>query len=202
MEAGDADFFSVGALDVSPDSRLLAWSTDRAGAEVYELRFRDLATGEDLPDVVPGTHYGSAWASDNRTFFYVKPDDAMRPYQLWRHVLGTPRRATTCSCTRRTTSASSSASARRRTTRFVLLHLGSKVTDEVLAASGADDPTGEFRVVAAAQQDVEYGVEHHGGPRSSSSPTPTAPRTSSSWRRPTTRPGGRTGSRSSPTAPA
>ncbi len=49
---------------------------------MYTLRFRDLATGEDLPDVVEGTYYGSAWANDGATFFYVKVDDAMRPYQL------------------------------------------------------------------------------------------------------------------------
>src|SRR2546421_115008 len=53
LEAGDSEFFAVGALSVSPDASLLAWSSDRAGAEVYELRFRDLSTGEDLPDVVP-----------------------------------------------------------------------------------------------------------------------------------------------------
>ena len=25
---------------------------------------------------------------DNRTFFYVRPDHAMRPWQVWRHHLG------------------------------------------------------------------------------------------------------------------
>src|SRR5215510_9987201 len=89
VEAGESDYFSMGTFDVSPDGRLAAWSKDLAGAEVYELRFRDLETGDDLADVVPDTYYGSAWAADNRTFFYVRPDAAMRPYQLWRHVLGT-----------------------------------------------------------------------------------------------------------------
>ena len=56
VEAGDAEFFSVGALDVSLGSGLLAWSADRAGDELYELRFRDLSTGTDLPDVVPDTY--------------------------------------------------------------------------------------------------------------------------------------------------
>src|SRR5439155_26707991 len=47
VEAGDSEFFGVGAMSVSPNSTLLAWSSDRAGAEVYELRFRDLVTGEE-----------------------------------------------------------------------------------------------------------------------------------------------------------
>jgi len=160
VEAGDSEFFAVGALSVSPDSSLLAWSADRAGAEVYELRFRDLASGEDLPDLVPGTYYGSAWAADNRTYFYVKPDDAMRPFQLWRHTLGTSADddglvfqedderfylgvGTT------------------KDDRFIILHLGSKVTDEVWYLD-ATDPYGEFRVIQQREQDVEYSVEHHG----------------------------------------
>ena len=45
----------------------------------------------DLPDdVVPDVYYGVAWANDDRTVFYTRPDDAMRPWQIWRHTLGTP----------------------------------------------------------------------------------------------------------------
>ena len=49
-------------------------------------------TGADLADVVDDVTYGLAWADDARTCFYVRPDDAMRPYEVWRHRLGTPRR--------------------------------------------------------------------------------------------------------------
>ena len=160
VEAGESDFFSLGALDVSPDSRLLAWSADLAGAEVYELRFRDLATGEDLPDVVPGTYYGSAWAEDNRTFFYVKPDEAMRPYQLWRHVLGTPA-ADDVLVHEEPDERFYLGVGTTKDDRFILLHLGSKVTDEVWYLP-ADTPTGDFTVIQPREQDVEYGVEHHG----------------------------------------
>ena len=44
--AGDAAFFSLGAFSVSPDGRLLAYSTDFAGDERYTLRVKDLVTGE------------------------------------------------------------------------------------------------------------------------------------------------------------
>ena len=88
--AGDSPFFALGTIDVSPDHNLLAFSTDYDGAESYTLRFKNLVTGETLADTVEGTYYGSAWATDNATFFYTTIDDAHRPYRLWRHRLGTP----------------------------------------------------------------------------------------------------------------
>ncbi len=83
---------SSGVTLVSPDSRLLAYSVDRTGDEVYTLRFRDLASGTDLPDEVPRTYYGGAWSADSSHFFYTVHDDAYRPYEVWRHALGTPGR--------------------------------------------------------------------------------------------------------------
>jgi oligopeptidase B len=157
-EAGDSEFFAVGGLDVSLDTRLLAWSVDRDGSEVYELRFRNLTTGEDLPDVVPGTYYGSAWAADDRTFFYVKPDASMRPYQLWRHRLGEPDDVLVYE---EPDERFYLGVGTTKDDRFILLHLGSKVTDEVWYLP-ADDPLGDFQVIEPRQQDVEYGVEHHG----------------------------------------
>ena len=88
-ELATSDYLAVGVFDVSSDHRTLAYATDLDGSEEYTLRFRDLTTGLDHPDEVQGVYYGSAWASDNRTFFYVRPDQAMRPWQVWRHTLGT-----------------------------------------------------------------------------------------------------------------
>ena len=86
------DYFALGGFDISPDHRLLAYSIDFNGGERYTLRFRDLDTGADLADVVDDVTYGLAWADDARTCFYVRPDDAMRPYEVWRHTLGTAAR--------------------------------------------------------------------------------------------------------------
>ena len=58
-------YCETGHVEVSPDGRRLAWSVDLAGDEVYGLRFRDLASGEDLPEVVTRTYYGGAWSSDS-----------------------------------------------------------------------------------------------------------------------------------------
>ncbi|HKW58142.1 MAG TPA: S9 family peptidase [Candidatus Dormibacteraeota bacterium] len=83
-------YFELGYVDRSPDETLVAYAVDVDGSELHELRFRDLVTGSHLEDVVRGVYYGAAWSADGKTFFYVKPDHAMRPYQVWRHHLGTP----------------------------------------------------------------------------------------------------------------
>ena len=67
-----------GALDRSrPDASLMAYSVDFDGDEVYELRFRDLASGADLADVVPRTAPGGAWSADSAYFFYTRPRRAV-----------------------------------------------------------------------------------------------------------------------------
>lgn len=86
---GESGYVELGLTLVSPDENLLAYSLDSTGDEVYELRFRDLTTGADLPETMPRTYYTGAWSADSSTFFYTVHDEKYRPYQLWRHRLGT-----------------------------------------------------------------------------------------------------------------
>jgi oligopeptidase B len=88
--AGDADYVELGLWAVSPDTSLMAYSLDFDGDEVYELRFRDLASGHDLEDVVPRSAIGGAWSSDSAYFFYTVHDDMWRQHQIWRHRIGAP----------------------------------------------------------------------------------------------------------------
>ena len=83
----DSTYVGIGVRLVSPDGRLLAYSVDTEGDEVYQLRFRDLHSGQDLPASVDHTYYGGAWSQDASTFFYVVHDDLYRPYQVWRHLV-------------------------------------------------------------------------------------------------------------------
>ncbi len=84
------DYCELGVTLVSPDEALLAYSVDHDGDEVYVLRFRDLTTGRDLPEVIERSYYGGAWSADSQWFFYSVHDAAYRAFQVWRHRLGTP----------------------------------------------------------------------------------------------------------------
>ena len=88
--AGDHDYLRVRAVEPSPDHSLLAYSADTDGSERFAIRVRDLATGEDLSDVITNTSGAAAWAADNRTLFYVRLDAQLRPSSVWRHRLGAP----------------------------------------------------------------------------------------------------------------
>ncbi len=84
------DYLRVRAVEPSPDHSLLAYSVDTDGSERFAIRVRDLASGEDLPDAIPNTSGAPAWATDNRTLFYVRLDAQLRPSSVWRHRLGAP----------------------------------------------------------------------------------------------------------------
>ncbi|MEV6815702.1 S9 family peptidase [Micromonospora sp. NPDC051296] len=154
------DFFAMGAFDVSPDGRWLAYSTDFSGDERFTLRIKDLDTGELLPDEIPGTFYGTAWSADASVLFYVTVDEAWRPHRVWRHVVGT--------ATADDVVVHSEDDERfwvgvelTRSERFILIDIASKLTSEVRVIP-AGNPTGEPAVIAPRRQGVEYSVEHHG----------------------------------------
>ena len=83
------DYVALGVREVSPDGRLLAYSADFDGDEVYQLRIRDLATGTDRPERIERSYYGLAWSADSRSVFYTVTDPIYRPYQVWRHDVDT-----------------------------------------------------------------------------------------------------------------
>jgi oligopeptidase B len=154
------DYLAVGVFDVSPDHTLLAYAVDLDGSESYTLRFRDLATGIDHADVVEGVYYGSAWAIDNRSFFYVRPDEAMRPWQVWQHQLGQAAEADVLvfqeDDERFFVGLGLSRSEKR-----IVIESASKTTSEAHWLDPTD-PAHPPRVVLAREAGVEYDVEHDG----------------------------------------
>jgi oligopeptidase B len=159
-EAEGHDFFELGVFEVSPDHRRLLWAADLTGDETFTLRIRDLATGRDLDDVIEEVSYGSAWALDGETFFYVRHDHAHRPYQLWRHHVGDDP-ATDQLVHTEPDERFFLGVGRDKDDSFIHVSLSSAVTDEVLVVP-ADRPTDTLRVIEPRRQGIEYSVSHHG----------------------------------------
>jgi len=89
--AKQTDYFKFGEARHSPDHKLQAWSADVRGSEYFSIRIRDWQTGIDSADIVEETDGGIVWATDSKSFFYVRLDDNHRPMQVYCHILGTPQ---------------------------------------------------------------------------------------------------------------
>ncbi|MBP1859725.1 S9 family peptidase [Rhizobium herbae] len=90
-EADGKAYFRLGGVDHSTDHSRGLWSYDDKGSEYYTLRVRDLATGEDMADIIENTGGGGAWAPDGKSFFYTVLDDNHRPSKIFHHIIGTPQ---------------------------------------------------------------------------------------------------------------
>ena len=90
---GDAErqghaFFSIGDVAHSPDHRLLAWSADAKGSELYLVKVRDCATGLDRAGTLTDTDGTVVWARSCDALYSVKVDENHRTCAVVRHRLG------------------------------------------------------------------------------------------------------------------
>ncbi len=155
------EFTEVGEFEISPSHRLLAWSVDHDGSELYELRLRDLATGNDLADTIPGTHYGCAWSTDERYLFYTLPSETMRPFQIWRHAIGDADTKNDVLVMQEDDGKFGLGIARTCSGAYIVIEAGSRTSTEnyVLDASA---PLSEPRLIEARAKNVEYHIDHQG----------------------------------------
>ena len=158
LEAEGHDFLSIGVLSVSPDDQWVAVGTDFEGNERHTVTIRALAGQVAVPDELSDVYYGFAWANDSRHFFYTRVDEAMRPWQLWRHELGTAGEHDVLVYQEDDEQFTVSVGKSRDDAKVVLL-IGSSTTTEVRFLS-ADEPTSSLTLLEPRRQGIEYGVEH------------------------------------------
>jgi len=94
---------ALAGMAVSPDGKLLAYSTAASGSDWNEIRVRDVDSGKDLPDHIQWVKFSStAWTKDGKGFFYSRYDapkeatklaDVNYFQKLYYHKLGTTQDA-------------------------------------------------------------------------------------------------------------
>jgi prolyl oligopeptidase len=92
---------AVGSVEVSEDGSLLAYATSDGGSDWMTWRVRDVATGQDLSDVIEWSKFGrAAWCPDGSGFYYrsMQPTAAGAEYlesnvpgRIFLHRLGKPQ---------------------------------------------------------------------------------------------------------------
>jgi prolyl oligopeptidase len=91
------------AWEPSDDGQRLAYTLAEAGSDWETLKVRDVASGQDLPDVLSRVKFsGLAWTHDGRALVYSRYPEAaagaaggtfekLAGHSLWLHRLGTPQ---------------------------------------------------------------------------------------------------------------
>ena len=164
-------FLGLGSFEVSEDNHLLAYSTDTTGFRQYVLQVKDLRAGTTLPERFERVT-SVAWASDNRTLFYTVEDEkTKRSHRLYRHVLGSTEPDPLLY--EETDERFRIEVERTRSGAFLVLTIASHTASEVRFLR-ADQPTGEFRLVAPREDNHEYYADHHPSPLAAEHPGPLA----------------------------
>ena len=151
-------FMALGAFVPSDDGNLLAYTTDNTGYRQYTLHVKDLRTGQLFPENIERVN-NLAWATDNKTMFYVTEDPVTkRSDKFFRHVLGSDKSDLVFE---EKDELFDIGTGRTRDKAVILLQHYSKTSTEVRYLP-ADKPDAELKVILPRQPDHEYDVDHRG----------------------------------------
>jgi oligopeptidase B len=152
----DKKFVSLGAMVISDDQNLIAYTIDYVGFRQYALQVKDLRTGRTLPDTTERVT-SVEWASDNKTLFLTTEDAVTkRSDKLWRHVLGS---ATFDPLFEEKDELYDIGIGRTRDKQYLLLQIESKDTTEVRYLRAAE-PQAKVAVFLPRENKHRYYVDH------------------------------------------
>lgn len=157
-EAEGHEYFRLQVLSVSPDGRLAAWSADRSGAERFELRIRDLATGADIETVTTVANGAVAWGNDSRSLVYTEVNDNWRTYRARLHRLGSDPAEDVTLYEETEELGFNVGVGKTQDDRWIVVATGDNQTSEVRLVP-ADDPAGAPLLVSPRRVKREYSVD-------------------------------------------
>ncbi len=154
-------YFAISSTAVSFGQDILAFAVDTLGRRLYTIRFKNLSTGELLPDEIRSTTANIAWANDNRTLFYTKQDPTtLRPHRIYRHTLGTDPSQDVL-VYEETDETFSCRVFRTKSKRFIMIASTQTLSSEYRFVE-ASTPEGTFKVFLPRERNHEYDVDHFG----------------------------------------
>ena len=155
-------FFSIGSSAIAPDNNLLAFAEDTVGRRQYVLQFKNLASGQLLPDRIENVDPSIAWTADSRSVLYLEKDpETLLAKRVKRHVLGTDPKQDALVYEQDDESFYTGV-ATSKDEKYVLIAAQSTVSTEWRYAR-ADDPALAFKVFLPRERDHEYQVDHTDG---------------------------------------
>ncbi|WP_417412285.1 S9 family peptidase [Hoeflea sp.] len=159
-EAEGKPYFRLAGTGHSPDHAAAIWGYDDKGSEYFTLKVRDLATGQDRPDLVENTGGGAAWSADCSGFFYTAVDDNHRPSKIYHHRIGTSQSEDVLIHEETDTGFFMGVSGTRLND-FIMIGINDHETSECWVMP-ANDPQAKPRLVAERKTGVEYSLDEGG----------------------------------------
>ncbi|RWU09521.1 S9 family peptidase [Pseudidiomarina gelatinasegens] len=152
-------YMNVGNLEVSPNQNLMAYMVDNTGRRQYELRIRNLETGEDYAQTLTGLSPAIAWAKDNKTVFVIENDpQTLLSTRVMKYRIGEP--AESAELVYEETDNTFYMWVNNTTDgEYIQINLDQTVSTEVHVLD-ADSPDGEFQVLAPRERDFQYSADH------------------------------------------
>ena len=154
------EYFRLGAFSVSNNARYLAYAIDDSGAERFEVRVKDLETGEHLSEVIPGMLSEIVWTSDDAGFLYGLANEQWRTDNARFHRLGTAV-SDDIEIYHEDDEGYRVSVGETSDRQWLVIGTGDHVTSEIRLLP-ANDPLGEAIMVAPRQSGREYDVDAHG----------------------------------------
>ncbi|GAD48699.1 oligopeptidase B [Caenibius tardaugens NBRC 16725] len=155
------DYFRLGAISVSNDGKLLAYSVDDNGSERFTARIKDLATGQVLPDEIPGTLSGLVWVAGDKGLVYSLANENWRTDNARLHWLGKPL-SDDVELYHEDDEGFRVGSSLSANEKWVIISSGDHETSEVRLVPAAD-PLAKPLLVKARQKGVEYDADERDG---------------------------------------
>ncbi len=159
--AAGKEYFRLGAFSVSPDGKLLAYAVDDNGSERFEVRVKDLESGDLLPDVIPGMLSEIVWTTDSKGFLYGLANENWRTDNARWHVLGEPVDSDV-ELYKEADEGYRVGVGETQSRNYLLISTGDHVTSEIYLLDPAD-PSKPMVCVSPRKPGREYDVDEHGG---------------------------------------
>jgi len=154
------NFCSVTGVSPSPDNGLIAFGIDTVGRRKYDIRFRNVLTGEMLADTIGNTTGRTVWAEDGRTVFYTVKDDTLRSFRIMKHRLGGLTGADGLVFEEADPTFSTFVT-KTRSRRYILIGSRSTLSTEYRYLDAAA-PDGPLTLIQPRERHLEYHVDHAG----------------------------------------
>ena len=155
-------YFSIGAAEVSPNGKLLAYAVDTVGRRQYTIKIKDLTSGADLPSQVEQVTSNVVWANDNQTIFYTDDNnETLLPYRLYRRNIKAAASVADELVYEEKDNTFYLGIGRSKSEKYISIYLGSTLTTEVRLLP-ADRPAEEPKIVLTRERGHEYSLEHLG----------------------------------------